>query len=507
MNTLNWQQVAVLQNPLIQKPAAHIRLLPEKVLQFGTGVLLRALPDYFIDKANGQQLFNGRIVVVKSTPGPIPAAFRQQDHLYTLLIQGNQLQQITTEEPVICAAISRVLAAREDWDQVLACAADPDIRIIISNTTETGIRYEQEDITQHPPISYPARLLAWLFQRFRYFKGNTTAGMVIIPTELIPDNGTLLKKILLELAAYNKMPPAFLDWLQQHNTCCNSLVDRIVPGAPHGPTKALFEQRYGYTDELAVITEQYALWAIEGDERIREILSFHRVDERVIIIPDIEIYRVLKLYLLNGTHILCCGLALLSGLSTVQDAMESPIFYEYLQALMYEEIMPGIPYQLKDKTAHHFIENILRRFSNPHIRHAWIDITRQYTGKLSMRVVPVLRQYYRKFNTVPVRIALGIAAWMTWMHANEKKGETYIGQYNGVAYEITDENAAWFYNNRHRQDDPEYIIEILANDRWWGANLATLPGFPEKVGEYYNMLRRDQVWQIIRDLNTHQENE
>ncbi|UCJ08295.1 tagaturonate reductase [Chitinophaga pendula] len=500
MNTLNWQQVAALNDPSIHKPAADIRLLPEKVLQFGTGILLRALPDYFIDKANRQQLFNGRIVVVKSTPGHIPAAFQRQDHLYTLLIQGNQPQALPGEEPVICAAISRVLAAHEDWDLVLACATDPNIRIIISNTTEAGIRYEPETITQHPPASYPARLLAWLYHRFCYFKGNVTAGMVIIPTELVPENGTLLKKILLDLAAFNKMSPAFLDWLQEHNNCCNSLVDRIVPGTPHAPARLLFEQRYGYKDELAVITEQYALWAIEGDDRIREILSFHRADERIIITPDIEIYRVLKLYLLNGTHILCCGLALLSGLSTVQEAMEDPVFSHYLQALMYEEIMPAIPYQLRAHVAAHFIENILLRFRNPHIRHAWIDITRQYTRKLSMRVVPVLLQYYSQFKTPPARIALGIAAWIAWMGVTEKKEGRYIGQYQGLDYEIMDENAEWFYNNRHRKDMPEYITGILANDKWWGANLYILPGLPEKVTQYYLHLLRNEAGALLRDI-------
>jgi tagaturonate reductase len=58
--------------------------LPDKVLQFGTGVLLRGLCDYFIDKANRRRIFNGRVVVVKSTSGGDANAYDKQDNLYTL---------------------------------------------------------------------------------------------------------------------------------------------------------------------------------------------------------------------------------------------------------------------------------------------------------------------------------------------------------------------------------------------------------------------------------------
>jgi hypothetical protein len=52
-----WMQLSKTALPRIApepviKPPDTVFDLPEKVLQFGTGVLLRALPDYFIDKAN-----------------------------------------------------------------------------------------------------------------------------------------------------------------------------------------------------------------------------------------------------------------------------------------------------------------------------------------------------------------------------------------------------------------------------------------------------------------------
>ncbi|MEO6540889.1 MAG: altronate oxidoreductase, partial [Ferruginibacter sp.] len=165
--------------------------LPEKVLQFGTGVLLRGLPDYFIDKANKQGIFNGRIVVVKSTDGAGADAFEKQDGLYTICVRGiNDGKKL--EENIVCSSISRVLSAKNEWNKILECAHNPQLKIIISNTTEVGIELVQDDIRRYPPVSFPGKLLAFLYERFKAFAGSKQSGMVIVPTELILDNGKKL---------------------------------------------------------------------------------------------------------------------------------------------------------------------------------------------------------------------------------------------------------------------------------------------------------------------------
>src|SRR3954465_292724 len=205
--------------------------LPEKVLQFGTGVLLRGLPDYFIDKANRQGIFNGRIVVVKSTSQGDSSAFDEQDGLYTICVRGIENGK-KVEENIINASISRVLSAQNEWEQILQCANNPDLQVIISNTTEVGIQLVKDDIRQQPPVSFPGKLLAFLYKRFKAFDGSEQSGMVIIPTELIPDNGKKLESIVLELAHLNGLEGEFIEWLECCNHFCSSLVDRIVPGKP-----------------------------------------------------------------------------------------------------------------------------------------------------------------------------------------------------------------------------------------------------------------------------------
>ena len=395
----------------LQMPPENVFNLPEKVLQFGTGVLLRGLPDYFIDKANRQGVFNGRVVVVKSTDTGSSTEFDKQDNLYTMYLKGVEDGKEVNEE-VICSAISRVVSAAKDWSAILEVAKSADLQLIISNTTEVGIQLVKDDITLQPPASYPGKLLAVLYTRYKAFNGSADSGLVIVPTELIVDNGKKLKAIILELAAFNQLEPAFIDWLESSNSFCNSLVDRIVPGKTDKTTAAKLESERGYIDDLHIMSETYSLWAIEGDDKVKSKLTFSEVDKGVVITPDIELFRELKLRLLNGSHTLSCAVAFLSGFNTVKEAMDDAGFVNFISTLAFKEITPAIPYKIDPQVAADFANSVLDRFRNPNIRHEWISISAQYSAKIKMRVVPILLNHYKRFQTVPANMALGFG--LSW---------------------------------------------------------------------------------------------
>ncbi len=422
-------------------------VLPEKVLQFGTGVLLRGLPDYFIDKANKQQLFNGRIVVVKSTDQGDTDAYEAQDGLYTILEKGIE-NGSPIERTTINASISRVVSAKSAWQDVLACAASKDMQVIISNTTEVGIALVESDATAIFPQSFPGKLLHFLLERYRVFEGSHEAGFVIIPTELISDNGIKLKEIVLALANLKGLDAAFINWVNTANDFCSSLVDCIVPGKLPAAEKEPFEQKAGYTDDLAIMSEPYRLWAIEtSSEKTAKILSFAGADARVILAPSINKYKEIKLRLLNATHSLCCGVAHLSGFVTVRDALKDNIFRSFISDMLLDEIVPLVADgDISLAEAKTFALQVIDRFSNQSIEHLWLNISVQYTSKMQMRVVPLVEKYMDQNGKAPKLMSFGFAAFLVFMKSKEVASQKYMGTYAGVDYEIKDDKAAEMSN-------------------------------------------------------------
>jgi tagaturonate reductase len=397
--------------------------LPEKVLQFGTGVLLRGLPDYFIDKANKQGLFNGRIVVVKSTDQGGTDAYAAQDGLYTLLEKGIE-NGLSVERTTINASISRVVSAKTEWQAVLDCAANPAIQIIISNTTEVGITLLASDANSLLPESFPGKLLHFLMERYRVFNGSMESGLVVIPTELISDNGIKLKEIVIELAKLKGLDEAFINWVNTANDFCSSLVDCIVPGKLPANEQVQFEQKVGYQDSLAIMSEPYRLWAIEtANEKTAAILSFAVADARVILAPSINKYKEIKLRLLNATHSLCCGVAILSEFLTVRDALNDKTFKDFLSSMLLDEIVPLVADgDITMEEARSFALQVVDRFSNQSIEHLWVNIAVQYTAKMQMRVVPLVDKYVKQHGKAPTLMSFGFAAFLLFMKSKNDPG-------------------------------------------------------------------------------------
>nr|WP_295929785.1 tagaturonate reductase [uncultured Dyadobacter sp.] len=473
--------------------------LPEKVLQFGTGAFLRGLADYFIDKANRQGIFNGRIVVVKSTDDGDIKAFERQDNLYTICSRGIQDGE-AKEENIISAAISRVLPAKTHWSLVLDLAKNPSVSIVISNTTETGIQLVQDDIYQWPPVSFPGKLLAFLYARYVAFGGNPDYGVVIIPTELIADNGKKLEAIILELAHRNGLEGAFIDWIEQCNFFCNSLVDRIVPGKPDEARLKELEEELGYRDELLITTEHYHLWAIEGGEEIRKKIPFYGIDPGLIIEPDIELYRELKLRLLNGAHTLGGGLAHLCGFKTVVEAMDDPFFSAFLTCLMENEIAPAIPYEMRPDVALTFSRQVAERFKNPHILHRWLNINQNYSAKMLSRVIPTYLNFEKQNGYLPEYMTFGIAVFIFYMKPVRKEGDNYFGKANDSHYLIQDPRAAYFHQKWQMPSIPEMVQVILKEQGLWGRDLNKIDSVQNTVTTYLRALVQRGALETLKSL-------
>lgn len=390
-------------------PSPTVFELPERAVQFGTGAFLRGFVEYFVDVANAQGHFNGRVVIVGSTGSGRDAAFGAQDGLYTLQTAGAD----DSGEVRVVASVSRALNAVAQWDAVLAVARQPEIAVVFSNTTEAGFALSADDHSPDGvPVSYPAKLTRFLLERARHFNFDASAGVVVLPCELLEDNGDQLRKLVRETAQRWQVDERFFRWLYAAVPFCNTLVDRIVPGAPTDVERARLSKALGYTDQLMTMAEPYRLFAIEADAATQARLTFASADPAIVMTTDIRPYRERKVRLLNGTHTALAAIGLLRGLDTVDAAMRDALVAAYARQLALEEIAPML--DVPDAAA--FGTAVLWRFSNPHVHHRLADISVQGTLKLRVRILPMLSRYVTAGKPVPPAIVLAIAAQWTLAH-------------------------------------------------------------------------------------------
>lgn len=482
----------------VEAPHDGWERLPEKVLQFGTGVLLRGLPDYFIDKANKAGIFNGRIVVVKSTGGAT-GEFKEQDNVYTLCIRGIEDGK-RIDRLMVNTSISRVLSAHDEWNTILALAKDPVLDIVLSNTTEVGIVSDARDYAVNEvPYSFPGRLLAFLHARYTHFSGDADRGMVIVPTELISDNGDQLKVILLQLIDHQGLGDDFRQWLLAANDFCNSLVDRIVPGKLPRQEQQELEVYLGYEDRLMIMAEPFRLWAIASDKpRVRERLGFHHADAGMVITDDISKFKELKLRLLNATHSLSCGISACCGFDTVREAMQDGPMRSFVEHLMLDEIGPAISGDMiGEEEAALFARQVIDRFSNPYLEHKWHQIAFNYSSKMLARVFPLVSVYASKFGRPPLHIALGIAAYLRYMQCTEDGEGKYVARYGKDVYAIQDEYAGTFCRHWQRSPNEEALVgKVFGDLSIWKQEIGFPGPFLEVITGYLREINKGN----IRDL-------
>ena len=210
----------------------------EKILQFGTGNFLRGFADFFIDSMNKQGIFDGKIIVVSPTNSKSVEKINAQNGRYNLILRGIENGKEVCEGTEI-NSISRAINPYENFNGFLFLAHNPDLRFIISNTTEAGISFDDTcKLTDKPADSFPAKLTQFLYERYK----SNLNGFVILACELIDNNGKELEKCVLKYAQKWQLGNDFITWVQNENAFCNTLVDRIVTGYPKDDAEKIFDE-------------------------------------------------------------------------------------------------------------------------------------------------------------------------------------------------------------------------------------------------------------------------
>ena len=461
--------------------------LPVRAVQFGTGALLRGLVDALLDDANRKGLFGGRVVMIGSTGSGRDRAINDQSGLFTLVVQGLVDGEAKREFHVI-SAVNRALAASTQWAEVLHCAENPALELIFSNTTEIGIVLDEADAASEPasgpPRSFPGKLAAFLLHRARRCGYDEARAPIVIPTELIEGNGDKLREIVVTLATRWNTEPEFHRWLAAVRFC-NTLVDRIVPGAPSEEYAAELRQLLPYDDGMITIAEPYRLFAIEGDAALRDRLRFPAADEGIIVADSITPYRLRKVRLLNGAHTSFVSLAILAGCRTVREAVEHPALGAFLRTVLLDEIVPSVDVP----GAERFAREVLSRFANPFLQHQLWDITLQGTTKFRVRVVPSIQDYLRATGSIPRGLALGFAGFLAFQDGTLQAARRAAG--DPVPADAAGESiqSRWRDLANGSVELRSFVHAVCADTNLWGADLTTLPGFVDAVTEHLAIVR------------------
>lgn len=452
---------------------------PERVLQFGEGNFLRAFADYFIDVMNEKTEFKSKVVVCQPIEQGLIDMLNEQEGLYTLFLRGFE-QGKRVEEKRLISCISRGINPYENYQAVLDCAKNPELRYIICNTTEAGITYDDScKLEDAPASSFPGKLTQLMYERFLAFGKKLGKGFVILSCELIDDNGKELERCVMQYAKQWDLDRKFISWIEEENVFCSTLVDRIVTGYPRKEAQVLCEQ-LGYEDTLLNTSEVFGLWVIEGPEWLKKELPFEEAGLPVLITDNHKPYKERKVRILNGAHTSFVLGAYLAGQNIVRDSMEDEGIYRFMNHTLYEEVMPTLDLPKEEVEA--FASSVYERFKNPFIDHELLSITLNSTAKWKARVLPSLKAYVEKYDKLPPNIVASFACYLSFYRGDEWAEEGLIGKRGEESYIIKDDRSVLEYYYACREYDIDsYVKETCAKQEFWGEDLGQIPNFANMV--------------------------
>lgn len=463
------------------------KVRPTKILQFGGGNFLRAFVDWMVQVLNEETDFNAGVAMVKPTEHGDYHTLKEQDGLFTVILDGIN-NGMPVQEKRLVSCIDQIINPYTEWEQYLELAQMPSLRFIISNTTEAGIKFNPKDGSKDaPPMEFPAKLTLFLYHRFRYFNGNPDKGCIILPCELIVNNGEALQRTILQYAEHWRLESEFSIWIQTANHFCSSLVDRIVSGYPVDRAQAL-EAELGYSDPAMVAGEHYHSWVIQAPSLVQKELPFDRTKLNVQFVDDLGPYREMKVRVLNGAHTAMVPVAYLAGMRLVDDAMAHPEINRFVSELLLDETVKTLdfPQEIKER----FVADVLDRFKNPLLKHQLMSIALNSTSKFVARLLPTLKDYLALEGKLPKKIVMGLAALLLF----------YKGEFNGEKIELKDNaEVLSFFREIWEQFDlgkhslKETVDRILESSAIWGENLNDISGISEMIVIFISSIQEHGV--------------
>ena len=444
-----------------------------KVLQYGEGNFLRTFVDVYFDTLNKNGQGTYAVNIVKPITFGTLERFEKQGNKYHIILRGMENGQ-SVENVYKVDSLEKVIDPFVDFESYMHLAKNADLKIIVSNTTEAGICYNEKDkIDDFDGITYPAKLTKFLYERFNA----GLDGVYLLPVELIDNNADELKKCVDKYISLWNLPETFKKWNDEQNFYCNTLVDRIVSGYPRDEeTKAHLEELIGEKDELMSIGEPFGLWAVEKKGNIAEYIKEGVHNIEVVLTNDIGYYKKRKVRVLNGSHTNLVPTALMLGAVTVYDCMVDEKLSAFVENTLKEEIIPYVSNDIAATTA--FANSVKDRFMNPFLNHQLVSISLNSISKWRARVLPSFKDYYVEHGEIAPYLTIGFSYLMALYSSIQKQGDKYIVKVPNREIELKDDlpYLEYFANGGS-------IATFMSDTTVWGEDLTRYNGFAEVVEE------------------------
>jgi tagaturonate reductase len=446
--------------------------LPIKIIQFGGGNFMRGFTDYVIDKLNKEAGFNAGIVNIQPTPNGSVHKLEEQGNLYTLFSRGIKKGEIVDEKSVI-SAIQKSINPYADYTGFLDTAKEEALEFVFSNTTETGIAYDEtENSYEGPHKNFPAKVTVLLHERFTYFNGAADKGLRIIPCELIEDNAFVLRDIIIRYAKLWNLEDSFIQWVNENNHFHNTLVDRIVPGYPKDDAES-YEDQLDYEDPMMVVSETFLLWVIQGGEDLKQRIPFDKINEQILVVDDIQPYRLRKVRILNGGHTLMLAPAILSGKEIVKEAIDDKFIGTFLSESIFNEVNQTLG--LDETELKNFAEEVFDRFRNPFIKHHLASIALYFVSKFKVRVLPSILTYVERNNKLPLNLTFSLASLIRF----------YQGSFGEKSLPLNDEEVIISrFIEIWKNEEYDVVSELALSEKlFWDTDLTQVEGLKAAVAK------------------------
>ena len=474
----------------LNRTTAKTNKYPTKVIQFGEGNFLRAFVDWIIWNTNQKTDFNAGVVIVQPIEKGMVDVLNSQDGLYHVNLQGIDKGEAVDSIQMI-DVINGGLNPYTQNAEFMALAEDPNIRFVISNTTEAGIAFDPScKLEDKPASSYPGKLTQLLYHRYNHFNGDNTKGLIILPCELIFLNGKELKKCIGQYIDLWNLGDGFKTWFEEACGVYCTLVDRIVPGYPKDTIDQIHE-RIGYSDKLVVKGEIFHLWVIEAPESVAAEFPADKAGLNVLFVPSEAPYHERKVTLLNGPHTVLSPVGYLSGLDTVKECVEDPEVGAFVKKVMYEELMETLNLPKPELQA--FADSVVERFVNPYVKHFVTSIMLNSFPKYKTRDLPGLKTYLERKGELPKGLVLGLAGIITY-YKGGKRGDVEI---------VPNDDAAIveLLKNRWATGDVRKVAEgVLAAEFIWGEDLNAVPGLTDLLTANLEQIQNEGMRAAVKTV-------